>query len=145
MFGITRCDCILKIGGILQPLYLQIGVFSFHHKSQEKSTFQYVMIFHLSYVDTCSATCIWWAGHPMHHAGLSTGVLRLVHCMYCIMAVHIWHRQSTQERSFCTQSPPWLCFSTCQGESLTKQWTYGPTLLPWFDHFHTSLACLTAL
>ncbi len=23
--------------------------------------------------------------------------------------------------------PPWLCFSTCQGESLTKQWTYGPT------------------
>ncbi len=20
--------------------------------------------------------------------------------------------------------PPWLCFSTCQGESLTKQWTY---------------------
>ncbi len=25
------------------------------------------------------------------------------------------------------KSPPWLCFSTCQGESLTKQWTYGPT------------------
>ena len=47
---------IPKIGGILQPLYLQTGVFSFHRKS-----------------------------------------------------------------------PPWLCFSTCQGESLTKQWTYGPT------------------
>ncbi len=26
-----------------------------------------------------------------------------------------------------------------------SQWTYGPTLLPWFDHFHTSLACFTAL
>ncbi len=22
-----------------------------------------------------------------------------------------------------TKTPPWLCFSTCQGESLTKQWT----------------------
>ena len=22
--------------------------------------------------------------------------------------------------------PPWLCFGTCQGESLTKQWTSGP-------------------
>ncbi len=44
------------------------------------------------------------------------------------------------------KSPPWLCFSTCQEESLTKQWTYGPTLLPWFhwfDHFHTSLACFS--
>ncbi len=29
------------------------------------------------------------------------------------------------------------------GDLLTMkcQWTYGPTLLPWFDHFHTSLAC----
>ncbi len=25
------------------------------------------------------------------------------------------------------------------------QWTYGPTQLPWFDYFHTSLACFTAL
>ncbi len=24
------------------------------------------------------------------------------------------------------------------------QWTYGPTQLPWNDHFHTSLACFTA-
>ncbi len=23
--------------------------------------------------------------------------------------------------------PTWLCCSTCQGESLTKQLTYGPT------------------
>ncbi len=29
---------------------------------------------------------------------------------------------------FSLSNPPhWLCFSTCQGESLTKQWTYGPT------------------
>ncbi len=28
---------------------------------------------------------------------------------------------------FGRKSPPWLCFSTCQEESLTKQWTYGPT------------------
>ncbi len=26
------------------------------------------------------------------------------------------------------KSPPWLCFSTCQEESLTKQWTIGPLL-----------------
>ena len=25
------------------------------------------------------------------------------------------------------------------------QWTYGPTQLPWLDHFPTSLACFTAL
>ncbi len=43
------------------------------------------------------------------------------------------------------KSSPWLCFSTCQEESLTKQWTYGPTLLPWFDRFHTSPACFTSL
>ncbi len=29
--------------------------------------------------------------------------------------------------------------------TMKRQWTYGPTLLPWFDHFHTSLACFTAL
>ncbi len=33
------------------------------------------------------------------------------------------------------------CFSTCQGKSLTKQWTYGPTKLPWNDHSNTSFAC----
>ncbi len=29
--------------------------------------------------------------------------------------------------------------------TMKRQWTYGPTLLPWFDHFHTSLACFTPL
>ncbi len=29
--------------------------------------------------------------------------------------------------------------------TMKHQWTYGPTLLPWFDHFHTSHACFTAL
>ncbi len=27
--------------------------------------------------------------------------------------------------------------------TMKRQWTYGPTLLPWFDHFRTSLACFT--
>ena len=26
-------------------------------------------------------------------------------------------------------------------KSLTKQWTYGPTLLLWCNHFHTPAAC----
>ncbi len=29
--------------------------------------------------------------------------------------------------------------------TMKRQWTYGPTLLPWFIHLHTSLACFTAL
>ncbi len=29
--------------------------------------------------------------------------------------------------------------------TMKRQWTYGPTLLPWFDNFHTSLTCFTAL
>ncbi len=29
--------------------------------------------------------------------------------------------------------------------TMKRQWTYGPTQLPWNDHFHTSLACFTAL
>ncbi len=34
----------------------------------------------------------------------------------------------------------------CSHDLLTmkRQWTYGQTLLPWFDYFHTSLACFTA-
>ena len=38
--------------------------------------------------------------------------------------------QFSKQRKFLTsgeKSHPSLCFSTCQGESLTKQWTYGPT------------------
>ncbi len=29
--------------------------------------------------------------------------------------------------------------------SMKWQWTYGPTLLPWSNHFYTSKACLTSL
>ncbi len=29
--------------------------------------------------------------------------------------------------------------------SMKRQWTYGPTLLPWNNHFHTSEACLKPL
>ncbi len=41
----------------------------------------------------------------------------------------------------------WIYKSEQHSDLLTmkRQWTYGPTLLPWFDHFHTSLACFTAL
>ena len=44
------------------------------------------------------------------------------------------------------------CFVPGQGpviilatQSLDCVTTYGPTLKQWFDHFHTSLACFTAL
>ncbi len=26
---------------------------------------------------------------------------------------------------------------------MKRQWTYGPALLPWLDHFHLSLACFS--
>ncbi len=29
--------------------------------------------------------------------------------------------------------------------TMKRQWTYGPTQVPLNDHFHTSLACFTAL
>ena len=29
--------------------------------------------------------------------------------------------------------------------TMKRQWAYGLTLLSWSDHFHTSLACFTAL
>ncbi len=35
--------------------------------------------------------------------------------------------------------------SQCDLLTMKRQWTYGATLLPLFDHFHTSLACFTAL
>ncbi len=33
----------------------------------------------------------------------------------------------TEKKSVHPKIPPWLCFSNCQGESLTYQWTYSPT------------------
>ncbi len=29
--------------------------------------------------------------------------------------------------------------------TMKRHWTYGLTRLPWNDHYHTSLACFTAL
>ncbi len=52
----------------------------------------------------------------------------------CIMAsppgkvsTQLWPYVTFTVEQLLSKSPPWLCFSTCQGESLTKQWTYGPT------------------
>ncbi len=35
--------------------------------------------------------------------------------------------------------PNSLCFSTWEFRSLSKQWTYGPTLMPWRYHLYTAL------
>ncbi len=37
------------------------------------------------------------------------------------------------------------CPETYNLLTMKRQWTYGPALLPWFNHFDTSLACFTAL
>ncbi len=53
--------------------------------------------------------------------------------------------ETTEEVKVSPQSEVFFSGTTCHLLTMKRQWTYGPALLPWFDHFHTSLACFTAL
>ncbi len=53
-----------------------------------------------------------------------------------------------QRLSFISTLPQFCPFNfehTSDFLSMKWQWTYGPTLLPWNNHFHTSEACLKPL
>ena len=104
-----------------------------------QTSFWYHLIQVMIFEKTFSTSANWFDGVMIFH-DMSPNVTML---NIKIKLASEW--SLTEILSIRTKSSPWLCFSTCQEESLTKQWTYGPTLLPWFDHFHTSLACFTAL